>query len=187
MAFNFPPLPPQGLSGSLAPSRTINTLNNTNVGAGGLLSKDPNGFALDVNNDGKYEAGTDGVLAFDLNHDGTVDDKEIAQSKNILNARDNPTLSFFGREIPNPAYQQAQALGLAGDQPLSADQIAHAGGRVLVQDGTEGGGGGVLGVLSQRPKWDTYSVFNFPTGNGQRGSLSSLDPTGGYSHVSPAF
>lgn len=169
----FPPMAPQ------TPPQTVNTLNDAQVGV------EHGGFALDTNNNGQYDRGTDGVLAFDLNHDGEVEDKEVSQSKSILNARDNPTIEIFGKEITNPAYAKAQELGLTGEGPLTGDQLAQAGGRVLT-DQNDGSDTGIFG-LPKPPEWNTASVYNFPSGNGQQGSLSSLDPMAGYSTVNPAY
>lgn len=179
------PLPPAPAFGPppqaqpLGPQPTINSLNDANVGV------EDGGFALDTNNNGQYDRGTDGVLAFDLNHDGQVEDEEVSQSKSILNARDNPTIEIFGKEITNPAYAKAEELGLTGEGPLTGDQLAQAGGRVLT-DQNDGSDTGFLG-LPKPPEWNTSSVYNFPSGNGQQGSLSSLDPMAGYATSNPAY
>ncbi|MBS2037618.1 hypothetical protein JST97_21705 [bacterium] len=120
---------------------------------------------LDTNNDGRYERGADAVLAFDLNHDNKIDNLEVARSNQILNGASNPTLP---NGKPNPYYTQAKELGLTGG-PLTAEQLSNAGARVVTDTG--------IGGNSQ---WSTASVYNFPVGNGQRGSLNSINPNGGF-------
>ncbi|MCA9794570.1 MAG: hypothetical protein KC910_22335 [Candidatus Eremiobacteraeota bacterium] len=48
--------------------------------------RDMKGYGLDLNNNGRYDAGQDGVLGFDFNHNGKIDRKEIEQSREALKA-----------------------------------------------------------------------------------------------------
>jgi len=43
-----------------------------------------NGYGIDLDQDGKYTKGKDGIIAFDKNKDGNIDFGEIEESKNIL-------------------------------------------------------------------------------------------------------
>ena len=44
------------------------------------------GYGLDLNNNGRYDRGQDGVLAFDFNRDGRLDKKELTKSREMLRA-----------------------------------------------------------------------------------------------------
>lgn len=146
----------------------INTLSAevSKTSGGGLFSQFfDDGFVLDTNSNGRYDRGADPVLAFDLNHDGKIDNLEVSRSNGILNSADNPRLPD-GK--PNPLYAQAQELGLT-EGPLSAEQLANAGARVVTDTG-----------FGDNHQWSTSSVYNFPVGNGQRGSLESINPNGGF-------
>ncbi|MFN8612064.1 MAG: hypothetical protein U0931_31255 [Vulcanimicrobiota bacterium] len=156
---------PRPKIGAGTPINTISTtVTETHLG-GFVPSLPADGFVLDTNGNGKYERGADPVLAFDLNHDNKIDNSEVARSNAILNSVNQPTLP---NGQPNQAYAQARELGLTGG-PLSADQLANAGARVVTDTGSGGD-----------HQWSTSSVYNFPLGNGQRGSLDSINPAGGF-------
>ncbi len=162
-----PPRPPRPPISSETPINTLNAEVSKTSGGGpfNLHELFDDGFVLDTNSNGRYDRGADPVLAFDLNHDGKIDNMEVARSNGILNSADNPKLPD-GK--PNPLYAQAQELGLT-EGPLSAEQLANAGARVVTDTG-----------FGDNHQWSTSSVYNFPVGNGQRGSLESLNPNGGF-------
>ncbi|MFN8611775.1 MAG: hypothetical protein U0931_29795 [Vulcanimicrobiota bacterium] len=143
-------------------SLTTRVAKSSGNGLGGALC---DGFVLDTNSNGKYERGLDPVLAFDFNHDGRIDNAEVDRSSRVLNAASNPTTPD-GK--PNYYYTQAQEMGLTGGD-LTAEQLARAGARVVTDTGF-----GDVNI------WSTASVYNFPMGNGQRGSLESVNPNGGF-------
>ncbi|MEW6283159.1 MAG: hypothetical protein AB1758_31400, partial [Candidatus Eremiobacterota bacterium] len=60
-------------------------LPNANVGWHGFFNR-TDGYGLDLNNNGRYDRGQDGVLAFDLNRDGKLSGKEIEESRDRLKA-----------------------------------------------------------------------------------------------------
>ena len=87
------------------PSYTSNQTNwnlpNSTVGQHGFLgTQQTQGYGLDLNRSGRYEAGRDGVLAFDLNRDGRVSPQEVQRSNQMLNAAGgNLDLNNDGRVI----------------------------------------------------------------------------------------
>lgn len=177
MAFGISGITGSISGGALAPFRPkisadtpINTLNAPvgkpgSAALGNLANLLNTGFVLDTNSNGKYDRGADPVLAFDLNHNGSIDSMEVSKSSGILNAAGNPRTAD-GK--PNPLYAQAQEMGLTGGK-LTAEQLAEAGARVVVDKGT-----------GDNREWAPSSVYNFPVGNGQRGSLDSINPNGGF-------
>lgn len=157
-------------------------LPNATVGQHGFLGlQDTKGFGLDLNGSGRYEAGRDGVLAFDFNRDGRVTPDEIERSRQSLNAAGgNYDLNGDGRVSPCERMQ-GRSIGQDfrnrvdqnGDGRFSSWELAAAGGRVLV-DGNQDG---------KFQPWEQHSVYNFPTPGFGRGRLNGVDPFFGSNSV----
>lgn len=157
-------------------------LTNAAVGSHGFLnSQTTNGFALDTNGSGRYEAGQDGVLAMDLNRDGRISPQEIEKSRNLLNAfNGNFDINGDGRTTPCEQMQgrgmqgrARQMLDPTGDGRISAGEFANAGGRVLVDQNRDG----------KFQPWENSSPFNFPQPGFGRGRLNGIDPFWGSSNI----
>lgn len=131
------------------------------------------GYGIDLNHSGGYERGRDGVVAFDLNHDGKIDDKEIQDSNERLKAfGGNFDLNGNGKvtlceRIKGGQYQrEMQGKDLNHDGKLDANELAQAGGRICIDRNRDG----------HTDPSEQYSPFNFPTGGFGRGSIGYVDP-----------
>ena len=151
------------------------------VGNHGFFGLQPTeGYGLDLNNNGRYDRGQDGVLAFDLNRDGRVTPAEIEQSRERLNSfggnfdhDGDGRVSFCERMRGQGQQRQMQQLDLDGDGRLSAYELARGGGRVLVDGNRDG----------KFQPWEQHSPFNFPTPGFGRGSINQVDPFWGGTSV----
>lgn len=156
-------------------------LPNATVGQHGFLGLNrTEGFGVDLNQDGRYTRGQDGVLAMDLNRDGRITPDEIEKSREKLKAMGgNFDLNGDGRVTPTErskgaAYQrEMQQYDRNGDGRLSAGEFANAGGRVLVDRNRDG----------RFDSWESHSPFNFPTPGFGRGRINFIDPYGGGTSV----
>ena len=156
-------------------------LENATVGRHGFLGLNrTEGYAIDLNNDGRYTPGQDGVLAMDLNRDGRITPEEIEASRERLKAMGgNFDLNGDGRtticeRARGSAYQrEMMRYDSNGDGRLDAGEFARAGGRVLVDGNRDG----------QFQPWEQHSPFNFPTGGFGRGRINYIDPFWGGSSV----
>lgn len=151
------------------------------VGNHGFFGLQPTqGYGLDLNNNGRYDRGQDGVLAFDLNRDGRVTPDEIEQSRQRLNSfggnydqNGDGHVSFCERLSGRRQQREMQGLDLDGDGRLSAYELARGGGRVLVDGNRDG----------RFQPWEQHSPFNFPTPGFGRGSINQVDPFWGGTSV----
>lgn len=166
---------------SYTKNQTNWNLPNSTVGQHGFLgTQQTQGYGLDLNRSGRYEAGRDGVLAFDLNRDGRVSPQEIQRSNQMLNAaggnldqngdgRVTPCERIQGRQMQN----QVGRMDQNGDGRLSNWELQNAGARVLVDSNRDG----------QSQPWEQHSVNNFPTPGFGRGRLNGIDPFFGTNNV----
>jgi hypothetical protein len=156
-------------------------LPNANVGQHGFLGLETtNGYAIDLNNNGRYDRGKDGVLAMDLNRDGRITPQEIEESRARLNAMGgNYDVNGDGRttvceRMQGERYRcEMQKYDTNRDGRLDANEYANAGGRVLVDQNRDG----------KFQPWENHSPFNFPTPGFGRGRLNFVDPFWGASSV----
>lgn len=138
------------------------------------------GFGLDLNNNGRYDAGKDGVLAFDLNKDGKITNDEIEQSRDRLKAfggdydfNADGKVSFCEKLKGRALGKQMQGMDHDGDGRLSGAELAQGGGRVLIDRDQNG----------KFSPWESYSPHSFPTPGFGRGSLNYVDPRFGHNSV----
>jgi len=131
------------------------------------------GYAVDLNGNGRYDRGRDGVLAMDLNRDGKVDKSEIEASRRRLMSmggnydfNGDGQVNFFERLQGNHLRRDMQKYDLDGDGRLSSHEFSRAGGRVLVDGNRDG---------NFQP-WEQHSPYNFPTPGFGRGRLDVVDP-----------
>lgn len=140
----------------------------------GIFPQENKGYGVDLNHNGRYDRGRDGVLAFDLNKDGKIDDKEIQGSNDRLKAfGGNYDLNSDGKttlceRIKGGGYQrEVQRKDLNRDGVLDGNELTQGGGKVLIDHNRDG----------KTQGWEQYSPNNFPTRGGHgRGSIDYVDP-----------
>lgn len=143
--------------------------------------RDMKGYGLDLNNNGRYDAGRDGVLGFDFNRNGKIDRQEIERSREALKAfGGNYDLNGDGRTSlcekirGNSLQKRMQGVDTNHDGRLSASEIASGGGRVLIDQNRDGN-------FSCN---ESFSPFNIPTPGFGRGRLDFVDPQYNHNQVS---
>jgi hypothetical protein len=143
------------------------------------------GFAIDMNRNGRYDRGQDGVLTFDMNGDGRYDAKDVQSTNNMMKAAsgnydfDGDGRVSWSEKIMGAKYRQKYAkLDRNRDGKLSGSEIARGGGRVWVDRDRNGRIG----------HGETHSPFRIPS-PGRRGPvrLDGMDPIRGRSHTSPTY
>lgn len=147
-------------------------LPHANVGHHGFFQR-TEGYGLDLNNNGRYDRGQDGVLAFDLNRDGRITPQEIEGSRERLMSMGgnfdhdgNGNVSICERMKGQGQQREMRGKDLDGDGRLSAWEIQAGGGRVLMDHNRDG----------RFQPWEQHSPFNFPTPGFGRGGLNVVDP-----------
>lgn len=156
-------------------------LENATVGRHGFLGLNrTKGYGVDLNGDGRYTPGRDGVLAMDLNRDGRITPDEIEASRARLKAMGgNYDLNGDGRvticeRLQGSQYQrEMQRYDTDGDGRLSGSEFARAGGRVLIDHNRDG----------RFQPWEQHSPFGFPTGGFGQGRINYIDPFCGHTSV----
>jgi len=145
---------------------------------GFLFPQDTRGYAVDLNNNGRYDRGQDGVLGMDLNHDGRVDNREIEQTNQRMKAfggnydlNGDGKVNFCERIQGRQMQQEMQGYDRNHDGRLDTNEFASAGGRVLIDHNRDG----------QFGRGEQYSPYSFPTPGFGAGSLGSVDPRFGTS------
>jgi len=141
---------------------------------GGFLGlQNQGGYATDLNNNGRYDAGQDAVLAMDLNRDGRVDRNEIEGSRRRLMSmggnfdfNGDGKVGLFERMQGGTMSREMRSRDQDGDGRLSQWEFAQAGGRVMTDQNRDG---------NFQP-WEQHSPFNFPTPGFGRGSVGTIDP-----------
>ena len=141
---------------------------------GGFLGlQNQGGYATDLNNNGRYDAGQDAVLAMDLNRDGRVDRNEIEGSRRRLMSmggnydfNGDGNVGLFERMQGGAYSREMRSRDQDGDGRLSQWEFAQAGGRVLKDQNRDG---------NFQP-WEQHSPYNFPTPGFGRGSVGTIDP-----------
>ena len=138
------------------------------------------GYGVDLNNDGRYTRGTDGVLAFDTNRNGKLDRKEITRTREMMRAfggsndiNGDGKVSFSEKQKARRYRARMQKLDLNRDGKLSTFELARGGAKVGVDHNRNGHIG----------RHETYSPYNIPTPGFGRGRLNFVDPARGYSQV----
>ncbi len=138
------------------------------------------GYGLDLNNNGRYDRGQDGVLAFDFNRDGRLGKKELTKSREMLRAfggncdlNGDGKVSFSEKQKARKYRARMQRLDLNRDGRLSTHELARGGALVGVDHNRNGHFG----------RNETYSPYNIPTPGFGRGRLNFVDPARGYNQV----
>lgn len=167
---------------ALPPPGTQRNFSNVTAGSttftsiGGPLTIVMKGYGIDLDGDGKFQGDRDGVLAFDVNKDGKIDQGEIAESRRRLNlmAGNDPDLKSPCKRHKAEAERSAllKQYDSDGDGKLNSYEISAAGGKVLVDSNRDG-------TFSSSEAQD---VRNLRTAGG-RFRLDEVDPRGNYSQV----
>lgn len=141
-------------------------------------NRNGNGFAIDLNNNGRYDRGRDGVLVFDTNRDGKYDQRDVASTNNMMKAAaGNYDFNNDGRvsccERRRGAFLRGRfnRLDRNRDGKLSTHEISAGGGKVWV-DKSRGGG------ISQDELHSPYRIPGRFIGESSR-RLDSVDPVWG--------
>lgn len=134
-----------------------------------------NGYVIDLNNNGRYDKGRDGVLVFDMNRDGKYDKRDVSNTNDLMKAAaGNYDFDNDGRvsccERRRGAFLRCKFAQLDTNRNgrLEAHEIARAGGKVWI-DKSKGGG------ISRD---ELHSPYNLPGrwfGDGSR-RLDYVDP-----------
>jgi hypothetical protein len=139
------------------------------------------GYGLDLDFNGSYDRGTDGVLSFDFNNDGRLDKNEIQKSNNMLKAmggdydlNGDGKVGWSERMRGEQLRQQGQKFDTNHDGILDAGELNRAGAKVGVDKNKDG----------RFSADETHSIYNFPTPWFGRGSLDYVVPGYNMSHVS---
>lgn len=162
-------------------STEVGNLPDSAVGQNGwLFPQTTRGYGLDLNGNGRYDRGTDGVLAFDLNRDGRIDDREVQESNERLKAfggnydlNGDGRVNFCERIRGERLRSEMQQMDRNRDGVLDAGEIDANGGRVCIDRDRDGHFGA----------WEQHSPYRFPTPGFGTGSLGYVDPHCSYSEV----
>ena len=142
---------------------------------------DVTGYGLDLNRNGRYDRGSDGVLAFDFNRNGKISDKEIRSSKELLRAfggnddiNGDGKITICERSKAEKLRKRAARMDHNRDGRLSNDEISRANGRILVDHNRDG----------RFTETESYSPYSVPNSNGfGRGRIDFVDPRFNYTQV----
>lgn len=165
-------------------SRWHGNLPDSNVGQNGwrcfplFPHQRTDGWAIDLNNNGRYDRGRDGVLVFDHNRDGRYDQNDVSNTNNMMKAargdydfNNDGRVSHFERIQGQMLRNRFNQLDRNRDGRLDTHEIQAGGGRVWVDNDRNGRIG--CGEL--------HSPYRIPGGlcepNGRR--LDYVDPRWG--------
>lgn len=115
------------------------------VGAVDAPVKDGRGYGLDLDSNGRFDRGRDGVLAFDFDKNGSVSSNEVRDSRAALDAfSGNQDGNGDGNVTSEEAAQSQRLAGLVakfdanGDGKLNNAELKAADAKVLIGDATKG-------------------------------------------------
>ena len=156
---------------------------------GSLLGNDnrnsAQGYGIDLNQNGRYDRGQDGVLGFDYNRDGKISNKEIKGSREMMRALSGTNdvngdgkVGCFEKLKAKGLRNKARRMGLFQNRngSINKHSIARAGGRVLIDHNRDGKFNGY--------ESRGHSPFNLPTRGFGPSQLDFVNPRGGFSGTS---
>ena len=165
-------------------TRQTQNLPDTNVGwrpHGCWGGHNVKGYGLDLDGDGRFTRGKDGVLAFDFDHDGKLSDAELERSNNMLKAyggdydtNGDGKVSWIERLVGQRNAADVRRMDKDGDGRLSSWELDQAGGQVWVDRDRDG----------RVDRGENHSVYDLPGGWGGR-RLNFVDPHCNTSQTSP--
>ncbi len=138
------------------------------------------GYGVDLNNNGRYDRGRDGVLAMDLNRDGKIDKSEIEGSRRrLMSMGGNYDFNGDGQvglieRLQGGSYSREMSqYDQNRDGQLQPHEFSNAGGRVLIDSNRDG----------KSQPWEQHSPYSFPTPGFGSGSLGNINPHWGHTNV----
>lgn len=150
-----------------------------------LLPPPLTGYGIDLNGDGRFTQGQDGMLAFDLDRDGQLTRAEVERSNNLLKAfggnydfDGDGQVNYREWNQGNRLRSESQAFDRDRDGVLSAWELDQAGGRVFIDQNRDGRPSGIK---------EQYSVFYLPNGPFGHQSLDFVDPRFNVSWTTPRW
>jgi len=169
----MPPFPPPWMQQWGQMPTWNQNMPDSDVGRTGLwMQKDQHGFGVDMNGDGKYQGGVDGILAFDKNNDGKLSKQEITDSNKLLKAfngdfdlNGDGKVGFFERIQGKALQKKAQKMDKNHDGKLDNNELQQAGAKVGIDQNGDG----------KCNADETYTVNNIPN---QWGGTSSIGAVG---------
>jgi hypothetical protein len=103
------------------------------------------GYGVDLDGDGQFQGNKDGILAFDVNRDGRIDDKEITESQRRLKLlTEGPKKGNGIGGMVQYAKDSAERAALLkqydkdGDGKLNNYELQSAGAKMLVDRNSDG-------------------------------------------------
>lgn len=143
------------------------------------------GYGIDLNQNGRYDRGQDGILSFDFNRDGKMDNKEIGKSREMMRALSGSNdingdgkVGCLEKMKANSLRNQAKKMGIRQnrDGSINKHSIARAGGRVLIDHNRDGK---FTGFEARG-----HSPFALPTRGFGPSQLNFVNPRCGFSGTS---
>jgi uncharacterized protein YuzE len=143
------------------------------------------GYGIDLNQNGRYDRGQDGILAFDYNKDGKVTNKEINRSREMMRALSGTNdvngdgkVGCFEKLKAKGLRKQSRRMGIRQNRDGSINKysLSRAGGRVLIDSNRDGK---FTGCESRG-----HSPFALPTRGFGPSQLDFVNPRCGYSGTS---
>jgi EF hand len=139
------------------------------------------GFGIDLNGNGRFDPKQDGVLAFDFNRDGKLDNSEISHSREILKSFSQPNY-FPGGETQEERWNSEGIMRLRGqidvnnDGKLSAEELKNSGAMIWID--SNGDGKVANESVSNGSRFElseTFKTDQFPRGLSPWGQLDFVD------------
>ncbi len=170
--------PVQNLPGAVTGESVLAIGINPNAPNGGVITKENRGYGVDLNDNGRYDAGQDAVLGFDSNRDGTIDQKEIERTNAILQSQggsadtNNDGHVSAKEKLENFSYRrQYSKLDSDGDGKLSNKELEAGGAQAWVDRDRDG----------KIDKGENQSIDHIKTSSGFKGKeskITEVDPNG---------
>lgn len=126
--------------------RSFNTFENVSATRPADTNQSRTGFGIDLNNDGVYSNGADGLLALDMDGDGKYTSTDVQNTSNYLKALNGETdlngdgeVSFQERKDAHNMLKQFGSIDLDQDGVIQGWELSEMGAMVVTL-GTDGDG-----------------------------------------------
>jgi hypothetical protein len=171
--------PVQNLPGSVTGESVVAIGINPNAPNGGVISRENQGYGIDLNDNGHYDRGQDAIIGFDSNHDGRIDQREVEHTNNILSAYGGGSADADGdgvvsakEKLQNANYRlQYAALDKDRDGKLNNRELEAAGAQAWVDRDRDG----------KIDKGENQSIDHIRTSagfSGKNSKITEVDPNG---------